>query len=357
MADAIQDLQNLADDSTLQNQVDIVDADEHNTHRTNYRTQINLQKTVAEEQDNNYASSTEPTLKSEGKIWADTTSDPALIKYYQDGSSNLQELVGTTLTQTLTNKTITSPNFTNGANGNVQLARDTKIQVFSNITNPLFQIDVSYEYLTLYSDNGLAYIRSQTTPITLDVSVTGAGGRAVSENAGSEQSDAWYYVYIYDDGQGVSNGLLSLQSSWDNVAAPDKPSGSDYVRRIGAIRNDSSSDLVPVYQNQDILGTSLDVGIQTTSTSPVEVNIDSFCPPDITKSVIGSAGITGGGGQYSIQPSSSSSDPSGRFFSERGGPDFFWNQFEVQTNSNGTVYHYVSTNEGRARIFGCRIFL
>jgi hypothetical protein len=108
MTDNIQNLNTLTNDSTLVNNVDTIDAQEHNTHRSNYRDQINLHKSVLEDHDKNYASSTAPSLKSEGKVWCDTTNDPAVLKYYKDGSANDEELVGTTLTQTVSNKTLNS---------------------------------------------------------------------------------------------------------------------------------------------------------------------------------------------------------------------------------------------------------
>jgi hypothetical protein len=261
MADAIQGLSVLNNDSTLTNQVDTVDADEHNTHRTNVRTQIDAHKTVLEEQDKNYASSSEPTLKSEGKLYCDTTSDPAKMKYYKDSSSNLEEVVGTTLTQILTNKTLTSPTITSptlttptftaaGAKGSIGLARDENLVIINNATNPTYQIDITFDYWTLYDTSNRGVVESKTSALTLDIATTGAGGRAASENSGSEKSDDWYYVYVYSNGSGTINGLLSLNSTWATVASGDKPSGSDFVQRIGAIRNNSSGD-IPLFYQQD----------------------------------------------------------------------------------------------------------
>lgn len=112
MTDNIQNLNTLTNDSTLVNNVDTIDAQEHNTHRSNYRDQINLHKSVLEDHDKNYASTSAPTLKSEGKVWCDTTNDPAVLKYYKDGSANDEELVGTTISQTVSNKTLDSTNIT-----------------------------------------------------------------------------------------------------------------------------------------------------------------------------------------------------------------------------------------------------
>ena len=56
----------------------------------NLRTAIvDLNDVVADLEDN-YASSSEPTDKPEGKIFCDTTSDPAVFKGYVDGSGTLK---------------------------------------------------------------------------------------------------------------------------------------------------------------------------------------------------------------------------------------------------------------------------
>ena len=122
--------------------------------------------------------------------------------------------------------------------------RDRNLNIESNATNPTYQIDISFDYLTLYDDYGNSVVESSTTPFTVDLSITGAGGRAASEGGGSEQASTFYYLYVYSDGEGVINGLLSDQATWDLVAGGDKPSGSTFVRRVAAHRNDSSSDLL-----------------------------------------------------------------------------------------------------------------
>lgn len=101
----------LPNDSTLAPATTILSA-EMNSHRTNVRTQVNSMLVEAKAQENNRASSTEPTDQLEGTIWCRTTNDPAEMLYYEDGAGNLQLLVGATLTQTLTNKTLTTPTLT-----------------------------------------------------------------------------------------------------------------------------------------------------------------------------------------------------------------------------------------------------
>jgi len=291
MADTIQSLVTLSNDSTLQNDVDTIDASEHNTHRTNYRTQVNLHKTTLEEQESNYASSTEPTNKPEGKIWCDTTPDPAIWKGYNDGAGNTTTFVGDDSTQTLTNKTYTNPTFSPaGAKGYLNLGRDLNLKIVNNSTNADHQIDVSFDYLTLYSDTGLACVESQTTAAVYDLSVgLSSGGEraedATAEGSSSEQGNEWYYVFIYSNGSGTLGAVLSTNTDWANIAAGDKPSGSTYIRRVGAIRNNVGKDLLYTAQIGDYLGIGSLLSIHnigvlnfTTGMNWVSQNISALVP-------------------------------------------------------------------------------
>lgn len=285
MADSISSLSDLADRATLVNNQDTVDADEHNTTRTATQNAVNLLIDVVQEQDDNYAGTTEPTLKSEGKIFCDTTNDPAVMKYYKDGSANSEELVGTTLTQTLSNKTLTAPLFTAaGGKASLGLGRDLNLKIRNNSSNPNNQIDITFDYLTLYDTNGRGAVESQTSALTLDVAATKAstGDRATSENSGAEQASVWYYIYVYSDGEGTINGLLAQASTWATVVSNgDNPSGSDYVRRVGAIRNDSGSDFLYYFQSDDKCAiestTEYNIG-STTSTSWSSTDISALVP-------------------------------------------------------------------------------
>ena len=283
MADAISDLTTLTSDSTITNLVDTVDADEHNTHRTNYRNQINKHKTVLEEQDKNYASTTEPTVKSEGKIWSDTTSDPAVLKYYKDGSTNLETLVGLTLTQTLTNKTFTSPTITSGSftnptitGGSAPLSRNENLVVNNNLTNPNYQLDISADWVTVYADDdsGPGIPITLTSTKTADITISGAGGL----DTGAEAVSTWYYVYvIYKSSDGTKEVLLSVSES-----SPTMPSGYDYKRIIGAVRNDGSSNFLVFDQR----GNTVNGGnnsFYSGNTSGIEsIDISTFVPKTAT---------------------------------------------------------------------------
>ena len=255
MADAIESNVNLADRATLVNLESDVDADEVNTTRGATQNAVNNLNDIVKEQDKNYASSTAPTLKSEGKIWADTTNDPAVLKYYKDGANNDEELTGNTLTQSLTNKTYTNPTFSPaGGNGYLFMKRDVNIVCNENSVTPQSQVDFSADSLTLFSDTGLAVIETSIS-VTLNIAASGAGGRAIDvtqEGAATEQADTVYYLHIYSNGSGTVNGILSTQSHWANVAVSDKPSGSTYTRTVSIISNDGSSNIRPFVQKDNV---------------------------------------------------------------------------------------------------------
>lgn len=73
--------------------------------------------------------------------------------------------------------------------------------------------------------------------IAIDLSTSGAGGL----DTGSEAISTLYTAFIvYDStGQNAVDGVLSLSQT-----APTLPSGYDYYRRLGAVRNRSNSNLL-----------------------------------------------------------------------------------------------------------------
>lgn len=100
----------------------VIDHDDHNAVRASIESYYDsVFLSIVTDLQNNYASGSEPGDKPEGKVWADTTSDPAVLKYYKDGATNLETLVGLTLSQTLTNKTLASPDIDGGTIDDVTL--------------------------------------------------------------------------------------------------------------------------------------------------------------------------------------------------------------------------------------------
>lgn len=286
MADNIDSLVDITLNKSLVNNQDTVDATEVNSTRTTTENAINLANAVLRDQDKNYASTSEPTVRTEGKQWFNTSTDE--MNVYVDGAGTKKVLADTNTAQTLTNKTYTNPTFSPaGAKGYLDLGRDLGLKITNNSSNPEHQVDITFDYLTLYDPNGRGAVESQASALTLDVSSTGAGGRAESENSGAEQASAWYYIYVYSDGAGTISGLLAQASSWSTVISNgDNPAGSGYVRRIGAMRNDSGSDFLFMYQINEWCGIELETEYNigtTTSTTWSSADISSVVPETATQ--------------------------------------------------------------------------
>jgi len=84
---------------------------------------------------------------------------------------------------------------------------------------------------------GLIY--TITSPLTINLAVSGRGGI----DTGSEASDKWYYCYLVP---AVAAGELGAICSV--TAPPTGPTGWPLWKYIGAIRNNSSSNLKTVHQ-------------------------------------------------------------------------------------------------------------
>ena len=88
------------------------------------------------------------------------------------------------------------------------------------------------------SDDDTANIRV-ASELTVDLTVSGAGGLDVAAEAPS----TWYSVWVISDSDRALPvaGLLSK-------SFPSPPKGYDHKRRVGWVRNDGSSNLLHFYQ-------------------------------------------------------------------------------------------------------------
>jgi hypothetical protein len=230
MADAIENISTITIKKDLVNNQDTVDAVEVNGVRTSIETSINNVNPVLQELDKNYASTSQPTTKSEGKIYCDTTNDPAELKFYKDNSSNLSLIMNEDNVQS-----------------NIASYRYEDLIIKNNITNPTYQIDITFDHMTFYDSSGSIINGSQTAPLTLDLTQTGSNGRAIdltAEGSASEQSSKTYFIHLYSSSAGVIGGTFSVNKDWGDVAGSDKPSGATYVRSIrkAYAHNNSSGD-------------------------------------------------------------------------------------------------------------------
>jgi len=109
--------------------------------------------------------------------------------------------------------------------------------------NTATQVDIAAapgEPSTVYATLQDGKTRSFSGTKTFDPSVSGDGGL----DTGSEASDTWYYLYLVPD-SGDDDALEVRGSVSTPSTGPDSETNFEY---IGAVRNDSSSDLEKFYQ-------------------------------------------------------------------------------------------------------------
>ncbi len=86
--------------------------------------------------------------------------------------------------------------------------------------------------------------RLTAVSVSADITVLGANGR----DAGTEEANRWYYVFvIYNPSTTTSGAIIST-----SPGGPILPSGYTYYRRVGAIRNNASSNLYRTRQVSNV---------------------------------------------------------------------------------------------------------
>ena len=143
--------------------------------------------------------------------------------------------------------------------------------------------------------------------------VTGAitANMATQLDTGAEAADTWYAIWVIGDAvtTNVPRALLSLSAT-----APTMPSGYDKKRRIGWVRNDSSSDFYDyltsstgrdrVYSWLEDIVLVLSAGTATTRTA---VDFTEWAPPTCRYITIGVNHSGGGSADFvSLYPDATS---------------------------------------------------
>lgn len=111
------------------------------------------------------------------------------------------------------------------------------LNILPNITNSTYQLDINIGQCK--SEDNTTDIEI-TSPVIIDITNSGANGLDV----GSEIADTWYYVWVIKNiTTETVAGLFSISST-----SPTLPTGYTKKRRIGVIRNNSSSDFLQFFQ-------------------------------------------------------------------------------------------------------------
>jgi hypothetical protein len=112
----------------------------------------------------------------------------------------------------------------------VTTARGLQVNTASNFTVDVIATDI------ILQDSSTSIVKKfSSLSQTVNITNSGAGGL----DTGSEASSTWYYVWIIGKADGTVSGMLSTSST-----APTMPSGYTYKARVGAVRNDGSSNFL-----------------------------------------------------------------------------------------------------------------
>ncbi len=155
--------------------------------------------------------------------------------------------------------------------GNV-ITQHENLVVQSGAT-PTTDIDIDADAVVVRDGNGLG---KRITSINLTCQITASGVNGL--DSGSEAADTWYYIWVIWNGTTAAS-LLSVSST-----APTMPSGYTYKGLVGAIYNDSSSDLYSYCQrgNDFIHDEATDILSGGVNTSYTSVDLSTRVPPIAT---------------------------------------------------------------------------
>lgn len=140
----------------------------------------------------------------------------------------------------------------------------------NNAASPTTKVDV--ERCTARDSTG-AYSFFVST-ITIDITVSGANGL----DTGSEAGSTWYYIYLIGDTSGT-NAVKAVFST--SASSPTLPSGYDVFARVGAVRNDGSSNFLEFRQEGNFVCYMNENNVYNTTppgTSFVTVGCSGFAP-------------------------------------------------------------------------------
>lgn len=196
----------------------VIDEVDHNAMRGSVATYFDTTLiNIVTDLQKNYASADDSAKdRPEGKIWCDTSGDPAVLKYYKDGSLNLETLVGLTLTQTLSNKVLTAPTINGGTLSGTLAGAVTfsgLLTASGGIAEPVTTLTDANEVLTYQGDNRYSGTPTASRDKTLPTSsvVEGTLLRIVNKAA-------FNYVLKASGGATIvtfQNGMVELEALQD----------------------------------------------------------------------------------------------------------------------------------------------
>jgi hypothetical protein len=146
------------------------------------------------------------------------------------------------------------------------------------VVNVTSDTNVDVDASQVVVSNGTQFLALNAVDLTINIATSGANGL----DTGSEASSTWYYPYvIYNPATATTAGLLSLSAT-----SPTLPNGYTYFRRVGAVRNNGSSNLYRtrqvgnvatyIYGTNPASATTLSIQSGNGTGTP---SISAFAPP------------------------------------------------------------------------------
>jgi len=147
-----------------------------------------------------------------------------------------------------------------------------QLLVKTNNTTPASKVDVSATFIIVFDSSDNSKLLKNVS-VTADITVSGANGL----DTGTEAANTWYFVWvIYNPTTATVAALLSASST-----DPTMPEGYTFKRRVGAVRNDGSSNFIPFVQrgSQLIYIPDGDLDVSNVTANFATYSLASFVPP------------------------------------------------------------------------------
>lgn len=144
--------------------------------------------------------------------------------------------------------------------------------------------------------------RIALTSVSVTATISASVGENGPDKSGLDTSSVWRSLWVIGKTDGTKAALISSARDDRNTSgALNIPSGYSYWKRVGWVRNDSSSNFIPFVQfnnrqwYQNAAFTNNKVVNGGNSTTATIVDCSSFCPPTSRLMSLGVDGLQSGG--------------------------------------------------------------
>lgn len=155
----------------------------------------------------------------------------------------------------------------------------TRLRLANGATNPNFQVVIKFDDAVVRNTNFQTVSLSGGTIYVNDTNVAGptADGR---DQAGDFAFNSWIYFYLIFNGSTIAT--ISSASPPTNAGGPTLPAGYTHWTYLTSVYHDGSGNLLRVRARGSWVYYTLRTVItaSATSTSPVDIDLSAFVPPN-----------------------------------------------------------------------------